>query len=149
MSLSPNKCQLDQNGLLFINIPSNEDSCYKCIGTVHTLMGWEHHSVNMNRTLLASLHATSVKATKICKGSQIKTQISFMSWIWPTSCHRIIGGIFFFSDFRAKTADSSRCFCFLCSLTCPLPPGFVLKNCNHPVDALSQFLCEYSSIFSS
>lgn len=105
--------------------------------------GWEHHSVNMNRILLASPHATTVKATKICnsQGLTDETQTSFMSQIWPTSCHRIIGGRFFFFDFRAKTADSSCCFCFLCSLTCPLPPGFVLKNCNCPVDVQSQFLC--------
>lgn len=31
------------------------------------------------------------------KGSKITTQTSFMSQIWPTSCHRIIGGRFFFS----------------------------------------------------
>lgn len=74
MSLSPDKLQLDQNCSLFLNIPSSEDSWYKCLVTVHTLMGWEHHSVNTNRTLLASLHTTIVKATKICNSQGLTNQ---------------------------------------------------------------------------
>lgn len=52
------------------------------------------------------------------------------------------GVILFFAFYlRDKMADPSCCFCFHFSLTCPLPPGFVIKKCNGPVDALSQFLC--------
>jgi len=63
-SLSPDKLPFDQNCLLFINISSIKDSWYKCLVIVHTLTGREYHSVNTHSTLLASLHATTVKATK-------------------------------------------------------------------------------------
>lgn len=113
MSLSPDKLQLDQNRLLFINIASSEDSWYKCLVTVHALMGWKHHSVNMNRNLLASLRTTSRQQKfATLKGSQIKTQTFFMSWIWPTNCHRIIGGKFFplTSDLRLQILPAAFVF---------------------------------------
>lgn len=37
--LSPDNLLLDQNCLLFINVPSNGDSQYKHLATTHTLMG--------------------------------------------------------------------------------------------------------------
>lgn len=81
MSLSPDKLQLDQNRSLFINIPSSEDSWYKRLVTVHTLMGWEHHSVNKTQPCWHLFTPPQSRQQKFAalKGSQIKTQTSFMS----------------------------------------------------------------------